>query len=181
LDAPDAATLKGLRDRAILAIMLGCGLRRSEVARLELAHVQGRDGRWVICDLVGKGGRMRSVVMPAWAKRALDGWTAAAWVRVAEGPVFHQVDKAGNLGGPLSEVGVSWLIKQYGAALGFDALAAHDLRRTYAKLSRKGGADLEQIQLSLGHASLTTTERYLGSALDLERAPCDALGLGVQG
>ena len=53
LDAPDPATRKGVRDRAILAVLLSCGLRRSEIAALMLAHVQQRNGRWVIVDLVG--------------------------------------------------------------------------------------------------------------------------------
>ena len=52
LNAPDAATLKGLRDRAILSVLLGCGLRRSEVAALTFAHVQQRNGRWCLVDLV---------------------------------------------------------------------------------------------------------------------------------
>src|ERR1700726_4528318 len=56
LSAPDATTTKGLRDRAILAVLLGCGLRRSEVAALTLAHVQQHDGRWRIVDLRGKHG-----------------------------------------------------------------------------------------------------------------------------
>ena len=51
--------------------------------------------------------------------------------------------------------------------------AAHDLRRTFAKLAHKGGAGLDQIQLSLGHASIKTTERYVGIAQDLQDAPCD--------
>jgi len=72
LNAPDTDTLKGLRDRAMLAVMLGCGLRRSEAASLTFAHVQQREGRWLICDLVGKRGKMRSVPMPAWAKEALE-------------------------------------------------------------------------------------------------------------
>jgi site-specific recombinase XerD len=55
LNMPDVQTLKGLRDRAILAVMLGCGLRRSEVAALKMGHIQQREGRWVIVDLVGKG------------------------------------------------------------------------------------------------------------------------------
>jgi site-specific recombinase XerD len=54
LNAPDATTIKGLRDRGILAVLLGCGLRRSEVAALTVPHVQQRDGRWCIVDLVGK-------------------------------------------------------------------------------------------------------------------------------
>jgi site-specific recombinase XerD len=54
LNAPDATTPKGLRDRAILAVLLGCGLRRSEVAALTFRHIQQRDGRWCIVDLVGQ-------------------------------------------------------------------------------------------------------------------------------
>ncbi len=175
LDMPDTTTLKGLRDRAMLAVMLGCGLRRSEVARLAFGHIQEREGRWLITDLVGKGNRTRSVVMPDWCKAAIDAWARGAGV--SGGPVLRAVNKGGQAGEAISEVGVSWVIKEYGHALGFDELAAHDLRRTYAKLARKGGADLEQIQLNLGHASLKTTERYLGTALDLANAPCDKLGL----
>lgn len=55
----------------------------------------------------------------------------------------------------------------------------HDLRRTFAKLAHKGGAGLDQIQLSLGHASIQTTERYLGIEQDLHDAPCDRLGLDL--
>src|SRR5258708_12825350 len=68
LGTPDTATMKGLRDRSILAVLLGCGRRRSEVAALTFAHVQQRDGRWCIVDLVGKHGRVRTVPMPTWGK-----------------------------------------------------------------------------------------------------------------
>src|SRR5271163_2036508 len=68
LSAPDIATLAGLRDRAILAVLLGCGLRRSEVAALTFAHVQQRDGRWCIIDLKGKHGRIRTMPMPTWVR-----------------------------------------------------------------------------------------------------------------
>src|SRR6266403_1818429 len=60
LNAPDASTPKGRRDRASLAVLLGCGLRRSELAALTMSHVQQRDGRWCIVDLVGKHGRIPS-------------------------------------------------------------------------------------------------------------------------
>src|SRR5580658_3702997 len=76
LNAPDITTTKGLRDRAILAVLLGCGLRRSEVAALTFGHIQQRDGRWCIVDLVGKQGRVRTVPMPTWTKVAIDGWTS---------------------------------------------------------------------------------------------------------
>src|SRR5437773_3405277 len=92
LNAPDVATLRGLRDRAILAVLLGCGLRRSEVAALTFAHIQQRDGRWCIVDLKGKHGRIRTAPMPTWVKVAIDGWTIAAGV--AEGYVFRPVNRA---------------------------------------------------------------------------------------
>src|SRR3974390_1270870 len=75
LNAPDVATTKGLRDRAILAVLLGCGLRRSEVAALTIAHVQQRDGRWCIVDLVGKHGRVRTVPVPTWVNAAMHACT----------------------------------------------------------------------------------------------------------
>src|ERR1022692_1679666 len=61
LAAPDLTTLKGMRDSAILAVLLGAGLRRSELADLNVAHIQERNGRWLVADLVGKHGRIRSV------------------------------------------------------------------------------------------------------------------------
>ena len=75
LNAPDITTTKGLRDRAIIAVLLGCGLRRSEVAALTMGHIQQRDGRWCIIDLLGKHGRVRTVPMPVWVKVAIDAWT----------------------------------------------------------------------------------------------------------
>src|SRR5450432_2039 len=78
LSAPDTTTLRGLRDRAILAVLLGCGLRRSEVAALTFTHLQQRDGRWCIVDLVGKHSRIRTVPMPAWVKIAINAWTTGA-------------------------------------------------------------------------------------------------------
>jgi site-specific recombinase XerD len=64
LSAPNIATMRGLRDRAMLAVLLGCGLRRSEVAALTYAHIQQRDGRWCIVDFVGKHGRVRTAPLP---------------------------------------------------------------------------------------------------------------------
>src|SRR5881394_2801615 len=91
LNAPDATTNKGLRDRAILAVLPGCGLRRSEVAALTRRHIQPRDARWCIVDLVGKHGRVRTVPMPAWVKKAIDAWTSASGL--ADGHVFRPVNR----------------------------------------------------------------------------------------
>src|SRR5450432_2149708 len=80
LNAPNTSTTKGLRDRAIIAVLLGCGLRRSEVAALTMKHIQQRDGRWCIIDLFGKHGRVRTIPMPTWVKVAIDAWDGPAAV-----------------------------------------------------------------------------------------------------
>jgi integrase len=178
LSAPDIATLRGLRDRAILAVLLGCGLRRSEVAALTFNHLQQRDGRWCIVDLVGKHGRVRTAPMPTWVKVAVDAWTSPAGV--AEGYVFRPVNRADRFTGDRLGEKVVWqLIKPYAETAGVPGIAPHDLRRTCAKLCRAGGGELEQIQLLLGHASVQTTERYLGTKQDLVHAPNDAIKLRV--
>ena len=80
LSAPNPATIKGQRDRALVAVLVGCGLRRKEATTLTLEHIQLRDARWVIVDLMGKGRRVRSVPMPSWARNALDSWIAAGGI-----------------------------------------------------------------------------------------------------
>jgi len=183
LNLPDTATVKGLRDRAILAVMLGCGLRRSEVASLTYQHIAQRDGRWAIVDLVGKGLRVRTVPVPSWVKAALDAWTAAA--SAAEGyldapqagRVFRSIRRGDHLdGAQMTDQAIADVVRVYGDALGVE-LAAHDLRRTFAKLAHRADGRLDQIQLTLGHASIKTTERYLGVAQDLADAPGDHIGL----
>ena len=127
LNTPDAAT-KGLRARAILAVLLGCGLRRSEVAALTACHVQQRDGRWCIVDLVGKHGRVRTIPMPTWVKVAQDAWTCAA--AVTDGFVFRPVNRGGEVQSTgLSEKVVWQLLQGYAAAVGVPGIVPHDLRR----------------------------------------------------
>jgi len=178
LDAPDVRTLKGMRDQAILSVLLGCGLRRAEATALTFAHIQQRDGRWVVVDLVGKGQRVRSVPIPSWTKAAIDAWAMAAGI--SSGQVFRSLRKGGHLdGSSMTDQAIADVVAAYGDPLKLD-VAAHDLRRTFAKLALKGQARLEQIQLSLGHASIKTTERYLGIEQDLTDAPCDRLGLRLR-
>ena len=178
LSAPDIATLKGLRDRAILAVLLGCGLRRSEVAALTFAHVQQRDGRWCIVDLVGKHSRVRTVPMPTWVKVAIDAWTSAAGL--ADARVFRPVNRGDRVQGEAMSEKVVWqMLQQYATDAGVPGIAPHDCRRSCAKLCRAAGGELEQIQLLLGHASVQTTERYLGTKQDLVNAPNDAIKLKV--
>src|ERR1019366_1600526 len=115
LNAPDVTTKKGLRDRAMLAILLGCGLRRSEVAALTLPHVQQRDNRWCIVDLVGKQGHVRTIPMPTWVKVAIDAWTEAAGV--AEGHVLRPIARGDQVRAERMSEKVVWqLLKPYATA-----------------------------------------------------------------
>src|SRR3984957_4676094 len=112
LSTPDISTVRGLRDRAILAVLLGCGLRRSEVAALTFAHVQQRDGRWCIVDLVGKHGRVRTAPMPTWVKVASDAWTSTSGVAV--GHVFRPVKRNGCVTGERLGEKVVWqMLRRY--------------------------------------------------------------------
>jgi site-specific recombinase XerD len=175
LALPNLTTLKGNRDYAVLAILLGAGLRRSELTSLDCEHVQERDGRWVIVDLAGKMGRIRSVPIPLWAHAAIARWKDAAGI--SEGAVFRSVTRHGHLTRRrLSPQGVFAVVKTYADRLHITA-GPHDLRRSFAKFAHSGLAPLEQIQLSLGHASVVTTEIYLGVKQNLHDAPCDHLGL----
>lgn len=176
--APDPQTLKGKRDRALLGVLIGCGLRRAELAALRMEYLQQREARWILADLVGKGGRLRSVPVANWTKVLIEDWIAAAGIR--EGKLFRAVDKADRCwGSGLTEKVVWWTVLEYARPLGFANLAPHDLRRTCAKLCRASGGELEQIQLLLGHASIQTTERYLGTRQNFVQAVNDNLGIDL--
>ncbi len=116
--------------------------------------------------------------MPTWVKVAIDAWTSAAGV--TDGQVFRPVNRGDQVQGTELNEKVVWqLLQQYAKAAGVPGIAPHDLRRTCAKLCRAAGGELEQIQLLLGHASVQTTERYLGTKQDLVHAPNDGIKLRV--
>jgi integrase len=161
LRCPNREALIGKRDRAILALLLGCGLRRSEAAQLTLEHFQRRDDHWAIVDLFGKGGHIRSVPVPDWVKSTVDRWTAAA--RIESGSLFRCVTKYGTVWGEKITEKVIWhVVRKYAMRTQLGKIAPHDLRRTCARLCHEAGGELEQIQFSLGHVSVQTTEQYLG-------------------
>ena len=85
------------RNRAILAILLGGGLRRRELAELTLESIQRREGRWAIVDLVGKDRHIRTVPVPTWVKETLDAWLARAGIE--SGPLFRGVCRTDKLWG----------------------------------------------------------------------------------
>jgi integrase len=81
LAVPDRSTLKGKRDYVILALLVGCALRRNELAELDVETIQQREGRWVLADLEGKGRRIRTVAIPIWVKKGIDVWMTAAEIK----------------------------------------------------------------------------------------------------
>jgi len=172
---PDRSTPKGKRDYVILALLVGCALRRQELASLDVETIQLREGRWVLADLEGKGRRIRTVAVPVWVKHGINAWMTAAGIE--EGPLLRSIAKGGKVGESLSDWAIWSVVQQSAKQIGIEHFGAHDLRRTCAKLCRKGGGDLEQIKFLLGHSSIQTTERYLGSEQEIAVAVNDSLGL----
>jgi hypothetical protein len=116
--------------------------------------------------LRGKGGHIRTVPIPQWAKQTLDEWLAAAGI--TKGRVFRAVARGGKIwGSGISENVVWYVVRRCCQRAGLEHIAPHDLRRTCAKLCHTNGGELEQIQFLLGHASVLTTERYLGCKQNL--------------
>jgi integrase len=176
LAVPDRSTLKGKRDYVIIALLVGCALRRRELATLNTEDIQLREGRWVIIDLRGKGGRIRTVAVPIWIKQAIEAWITAA--SIDKGRLLRPLSKSGKIvGDELGDWAIWSIVEQSSKQIGIEHFGAHDLRRTCAKLCRKNGGDLEQIKFLLGHSSIQTTERYLGSEQEIAIAVNDNLGL----
>ncbi|MDQ2844513.1 MAG: tyrosine-type recombinase/integrase [Acidobacteriota bacterium] len=173
----DRISLRGKRDYAMVAVVLGCGLRRAELAAAQVQDVQQREDHWVFADLIGKGGHIRTVPIPDWVAEAVRVWMTEAFITA--GAVFRPINKAGRIGTNGFSPKVIWgVVRQASAACGLANIAPHDLRRTCARLCHLAGGELEQIQFLLGHVSVQTTERYLGCKQRLHNAVNDNIGLG---
>jgi site-specific recombinase XerD len=148
-------SMRAKRDYAMLAMLFGCGFRRSELVGLELDDIQMRQGHWAVVDLIGKGGHIRTVPIPNWVKAGLDQWTRAA--NVTEGKIFRAVARLGKVWGRGISQNVVWyVVRTCCQRAGLERIAPHDLRQTCAKLCHDRGGELEQIQFLLGHASVQT-------------------------
>lgn len=124
--APDIRRLKGKRDRALLALLLACGLRRHEAVALRLEHLEQREGHWAIVDLKGKMGHVRTVPVPDWVMEELRIWLNAA--EIEHGRLFRRVTKTGKvLGEGMTEKAVWHIVKDSARRIGLDKLAPHDL------------------------------------------------------
>ena len=148
LGGPPAERVRGKRDRAILALLIGCGLRRAELVGLVTQDFQVREQRWGIADLIGKGKHIRIVSVPLWVKQAVDETTAAG---INGGAIFRQVNRLGKIWGEgITPKAVWHVVRAAAKKADIKGLAPHDLRRTCARLCHLAGGELEQIQFLLG-------------------------------
>lgn len=114
LSGTAADTLRQKRDAAIISLLLGCGLRRSEVVALTFGDIQKREDHWAIVDLVGKAGHVRTVPVPGWVKTAVDRWTECA--SIANGRLFRSIRKNGTVWGSGITQNVIWYVVKACAA-----------------------------------------------------------------
>jgi integrase len=108
----------------MVAMLIGCGLRRAELLALSFESIQQREEHWVIADLAGKGGHVRTVPVPNWVKRTVDAWKAAA--AITHGRVFPAINKAGRVRGDGMSPKVLWdVVRAAAARAAIDKLAPH--------------------------------------------------------
>ena len=170
-------SLRGLRDRAVLAIAYGCGLRRTEIATLRFENLEyiAPEDKWIF-QVTGKHNRTREVVIGQSVQVHLERWIDAAGLE--SGWIFPALDRNTEAisDEPMHPNTVYLIVKRHAERLGLDA-APHDLRRSFALNSWKNGegAHIVQIQKNLGHQSLATTEGYMNVGYDYANAPSNFL------
>lgn len=156
LEMPDARRSQGLRDRAMMALMLDSGLRVSEVLSLEVNRIE-----WVNCTLtvMGKGRKERTVPFSARTGQILLEYTRAR----AKGPVKDPQFFLGRTGRRLERTKVRKLVVRYGKAAGIEGVrvSPHTLRHTFAVIYIRNGGDSFSLQEILGHSTLEMTRRYV--------------------
>jgi site-specific recombinase XerD len=184
----DTSTLKGLRDRALIAVMAGAGLRVSEVANLTLRDVfltENETGQRGIRVRQGKHNKSRIVVLNGWNSwilKAIDTYIAVLGLiplEQGDGRVFRGVKREKNgqyssLGDKLTSRAIERAADDYKAEYMGEIMKinCHDLRRTYAKLCKQSGMSWEALRANMGHSSVTITEKYVGLEVDWsERVP----------
>jgi integrase len=139
----DTSTFNGKRDFALLAVLLGCGLRRAEVVGITIGDFAQRDGHWLLPDMRGKGGHIRTVPVPGWVKTAVERWILAA--KIETGPVFRAIDRSDRVWGDGIDTKVIWtIVRRRTLDCGLVHVAPHDLRRTCARLCHEAGGELDR-------------------------------------
>ena len=174
-DAIDPDTEVGCRDRAMVALMVVCGLREGEVQRLrwvDLVTREGSDGPVELLTVRGKGAKTRFVRLPEQVIRAIEAHAEGQHLD-ADCPIFTSVrDQTGR---PLSTRTIRKRVAQYAAKAGLGhSVSPHTLRHTAITSWVRNGANLDQARRAAGHACVKTTQRYLH---ELDAAENPAVGL----
>ncbi len=153
------------RDRALLAVMLGAGLRAAEVVGLDVSDViEDHDGETTLYVRQGKGRKDRSVPVLAPVAALLRRYLAETGRRLGgSGPLFLSDDRAAKGSGRLSARGVGYIVARLARAAGIQAkqVSPHALRHTYALRALRSGSNVVAVGKLLGHSSIQTTQRYL--------------------
>lgn len=163
LDALTAETPLKARDKALMEVLYGCGLRASEACGLDVSNLHLNDGFLVA---MGKGSKERLVPISGAAAEALSSYVydgpRAALSMKAKRPKRDDVGAVflNARGGRLTRQGLFGIVRQAGEAAGIEALHPHTLRHSFATHMLEGGADLRVIQQILGHSSISTTQIY---------------------
>jgi len=160
----------------VLAVLVGAGLRRNELAELNFSKLRTRPVQSVqrpILHVTGKGAKDRIVPISAELNSILLDWR----LTVRGGRVARAVRKGDNIGPSLSPMGIWNIVNDAGTAIGQPELAPHDLRRTFAQIAYENGIALSQISTLLGHADIKTTMEYLDLRLDFDMTASDMVPL----
>lgn len=169
----DLHTITGQRDKLVLGLLTGAGLRREELVNLKWSDILTKPVKGkvrTVLAIKGKGAKNREVPINDNLAAALDSWGA----RVGRaGFVIRSLGMNREPGGSMSSVAVFHLVRKAGAKIGKSELAPHDLRRSYAQLGYEAGVPITQISTLLGHSNIATTQRYLDLDVDLETTISD--------
>ena len=159
VEAPDGAELLTLRDRVILETLYSCGIRVSELTGLNVASLELDEG---LVRVLGKGNKERIVPLGSYARQAIAAYFALRGNPPADAPLLLNAR-----GGRLTSRSVGRIVDKYILKLAtVKKVSPHTLRHTFATHLLEGGADLRAIQELLGHASLSTTQKYTHVSID---------------
>lgn len=170
-------SLEGWRDWIVLALLLGAGLRREELASLTFDAMKQqptkRGKMRTVLQVNGKGAKDRVIPVSDKLAKRLQEWRE----KIGGGNIARSLGMKKELGESMSAVAIFHLVNKYGAQIGIPELAPHDLRRTYAQLGYEAGVPITQISTLLGHSSVATTQKYLDLSIDLESTASDFIPL----
>ena len=154
----DGGSPKDIRDAAIIAVGLGCGLRRSEIAGLQISNI---DLDRHLIQVLGKGNKLRYIGLNAnvifylkkWLAARGDGGCSYCFVKARKGAHLEHTR-------PLSPEGLCLMVKKRSSVLIGRTISTHDLRRTFATLLLSNGIDINSLRLVMGHSGIRTTQIY---------------------